>query len=111
MQMTETLARIFDLIEKTFGITLDRHSMNAARFVTHLRYVFARVSEGKQISEVHPTLYDAISNAHPEAMACALKVRYFIEMDFKTPLTTDETAYLGLHVTRLVVDERKKTTN
>ncbi|VXC02366.1 putative Beta-glucoside operon antiterminator [Microbacterium sp. 8M] len=107
MQMTETIARIFDVIEKTFEIRLDRYSMNAARFVTHLRYVFARVSTDKQISDPHPTLFDAISHAHPEAMACALKVRYLIEMAFKTSLTADETAYLGLHVARLVMDVRE----
>lgn len=107
MQMTETISRIFDVIEKTFKNQLDRHSMNASRFVTHLRYVFARVSTGKQISDPHPTLFDAISNAHPEAMACAVKIRYFIEMAFKTSLTSDETAYLGLHVARLVMDVRE----
>lgn len=111
MQMTETITRIFEVIEKSFGISLDRHSMNSARFVTHLRYVFARVSQGQQISEVHPTLFEAISNAHPEEMACALKVKYFIQMAFKTSLTLDETAYLGLHVTRLVADTRQKIQN
>jgi beta-glucoside operon transcriptional antiterminator len=107
MRMTETISRIFEVIEKSFDISLDRRSMNSSRFITHLRYVFARVAEGKQISDPHPTLFDAISNAHPEAMACAVKVRYFIEMSFKTTLTADETAYLGLHVARLVMDVRE----
>ncbi|MGP9724459.1 PRD domain-containing protein [Corynebacterium sp. AOP40-9SA-29] len=104
MQMTETIAKIFDVIEKSFGITVDRSSMNAARFVTHLRYVFARVSANRQITDPQPVLFDAISNAHPECMACAVKVRYFIEMAFDTALTADETAYLGLHIARLIVD-------
>lgn len=109
MQMTETIAQAFTIIERTFGIRIDRHSMNAARFVTHLRYVFARVDSGKQISDPHPTLFDAISNAHPEAIACAAKLQYLIEMGFKTQLTLDETAYLGLHVARLVLDVRERT--
>ena len=106
MQMTETIARIFDVIEKTFNLTLDHHSLNAARFVTHLRYVFVRVNSGKQIKEPSSVLFDAISNTHPESIACAFKIRYFIEMAFKTTLTDDETAYLGLHVARLVMDQR-----
>lgn len=110
MQMTETIARIFSVVERSFGLPIDRDSMNAARFVTHLRYVFARVSAGKQISDPHPTLFDAISNAHPEAMACAVKVRYLIEMAFEASITIDETAYLGLHIARLVLDAREGAT-
>ncbi|MEU2686880.1 PRD domain-containing protein [Streptomyces hygroscopicus] len=108
MQMTETMAQVFAIIESSFAVTINRHSMNAARFITHLRYVFARVAAGQQISDPHPTLFDAISNAHPEAMACAVKIRYRIEMAFKTSLTLDEAAYLGLHVARLVMDVRER---
>ncbi|BDH56563.1 PRD domain-containing protein [Tsukamurella sp. PLM1] len=107
MQMTETISRSFEVVEKAFDITVDRRSMNAARFITHLRYVFARVSANGQLSEPRPTLFDAISNAHPEAMACAVKVRYFIEMAFQATLTADETAYLGLHIARLTMDVRR----
>lgn len=108
MQMTETIAHSFEVIEATFDLTIDRHSMNAARFVTHLRYVFARVATGEQINDPHPMMFDAISNAHPEAMACAVKIQYLIEMAFKTSLTLDETAYLGLHVARLILDVRER---
>ncbi|MFF8186027.1 PRD domain-containing protein [Microbacterium sp. NPDC016588] len=109
MKMTETMAQAFTIIERTFHIKIDRHSMNAARFVTHLRYVFARIDSGQQISDPHPTLFDAISHAHPEAMACAVKLQYLIEMGFKTRLTLDETAYLGLHVARVVLDVTERS--
>lgn len=113
MQMTETMAQAFRVIERTFAVTIDRHSMDAARFVTHLRYVFARIAAGNQINDPHPTLFDAISNAHPEAIACAVKIQYLIEMGFHAKLTLDETAYLGLHVARLVlgVTERADVTD
>ncbi len=106
MQMTETIARIFSVIEASFGVRLDTESMNAARFVTHLRYVVARIASGKQIDESDTTFFDAMSNLHPEAMACAVKLRYIIELAFQTSLTTAETAYLALHIARLVADVR-----
>jgi len=108
VQMTETIARIFDVIERAFGIVVNRRSMSATRFVTHLRYLFTRISTGKQISESHRTLVDAIANAHPEAMICAAKLQYFIEMGASTHLTRDETAYLAMHVARLVADVRSQ---
>ncbi|AQX82260.1 hypothetical protein BWO91_14820 [Plantibacter flavus] len=104
MQMTEIIAQSFAVIESTFSIAVDRRSMNAARFITHLRYVFARVNAGQQIADPHPTLFEAISNAHPEAIACSLKIAYLIEMGVRTKLTQDEIAYLALHVARLILD-------
>ena len=63
--MTETITRMFDVIEQAFALTIDRRSMTATRFVTHLRYLFTRVTSGKQIAESHNSLVDAIANATP----------------------------------------------
>lgn len=104
VEMTQTIANAFDVIERTFAVTIDHRSMNAARFVTHLRYLYARVASGKQIADPHPTFIDAITNAHPAAAACAAKLRYTFEMNLDTALTDDEAAYLTLHVARLVAD-------
>lgn len=107
MQMTETITQVVGVVEQTFGLSIDEASLNVARFVTHLRYLFSRVASGKQIEDPHPTLAEAIGNAHPEAMACAVKVQYLIEMALATTLTPDETAYLALHIARLVWDARQ----
>lgn len=107
MEMTQTISKAFEVIEKSFGVTIDTHSMNAARFVTHLRYLYARVASGKQIVDPHPTFADAIANAHPEASACAAKLRFQFEMNLGDKLSPDEVAYLALHVARLVWDLRE----
>ncbi|WP_284990178.1 PRD domain-containing protein [Arthrobacter sp. efr-133-TYG-120] len=104
MQMTGVIAQAFALVDKTFGFTVDQQSMNAARFVTHLRYLFSRVASGKQISEKSSVLVDAIIQSHAEAVVCAAKIQYLLEMGLDTSLTRDEVAYLALHVARLVAD-------
>lgn len=76
--------------------------MDCARFVTHLRYVFARISAGSQIVEQGTTLLQAITNEHPEAVRCAYKVKYLIEAAFAVDLTADETAFVGMHLARLL---------
>ncbi|MDF1489136.1 PRD domain-containing protein [Tessaracoccus caeni] len=104
IRMTEIIARIFQIVEDTFAIKITQPSMSASRFVTHLRYVFVRIATGKQIADPHPALFDAISNTHPEAMACAMKVRFLIEVRFDASLTLDETAYIALHIARLCTE-------
>ena len=106
VEMTQTIASAFDVIERTFGMSIDHRSMEAARFVTHLRYLYARVASGKQIADPKPTFVDAITNAHPEAAACAAKLRYMFEMNLRAALTDDEVAYLALHIARLVLSVR-----
>ena len=39
-----------------------------------------------------------------EAMACAMKVRFLIEVRFDASLTLDETAYIALHIARLCTE-------
>lgn len=108
VEMTEIIARAFEVIEQSFALDIDQTSVGAARFVTHLRYLFSRISSGKQIEDPHPTLGDAISNAHPEAMTCAAKVRYLLEMRLNATITPDETAYLALHIAKLVWDAHRQ---
>jgi beta-glucoside operon transcriptional antiterminator len=105
-QMTEIITQIFDIIDKAFDIQVDQQSMNAARFVTHLRYLFIRVASGEQITEPSTMLANAIAETHPEAWGCAAKIQFGLEMGLSAVLTRDEVAYLGLHVARLVSDLR-----
>lgn len=104
MRMTEVISQAFALVDATFDFVVDQHSMNAARFVTHLRYLFSRVASGKQISEESTVLVNAIIQSHPEAVVCAAKIQYLLEMRLDATLTRDEVAYLALHVARLAAD-------
>lgn len=105
-RMTEIISQVIDVVERTLGISIDQDSMSASRFVTHLRYLFSRVESGKQIADPHPTFVEAIANAHPEAMGCAQKTRFLLEMGLSTTLTPDETAYLAMHIARLAWEVR-----
>ena len=43
-RMTEVFAQVFEIIEASYERKIDPDSMSAARFVTHLRYLFVRAS-------------------------------------------------------------------
>lgn len=105
-RMTEVIAQAFEVIESTFAVTIDPASISAARFVTHMRFLSARVASGRQIAETPGRFVGAISEEYPEAMACAGRVQYLFDLGMSTQLTRDERAYLALHITRLVTDVR-----
>lgn len=99
-QMTTVLAQIFDVIDSAYDRRLDRSGVNAARFVSHLRYFFVRMDAGAQFGD-STTLLDAVRSAYPRAHACAIKVQAVLELRLGQPINADEVAYLTLHVARL----------
>lgn len=106
IQMTERISQVMQVIESGARITIDPDSMSAARFVTHLRYLFVRLDQHKQIVDSPHALMSAIVESHPEAYELAKRVAYLLEMDGTTRLTRDEVLYLTLHVARVTSDVR-----
>lgn len=49
--MTKVIAACFSLLESRWERTIDQNAMSATRFVTHVRYVFARASTESQLRE------------------------------------------------------------
>ena len=106
-RMTELLQQVFAVLEASFARPFDTNSINAARFVTHLRYFFVRFERERQLDEDKEVLGAAVRTAYPEAATCAGRIRALLELRLGQPLTEDETTYLTLHVARLAADDRK----
>ncbi len=109
VRMTETLTQVLDVIDHAFNIRVDRESMSASRFVTHMRYVFARLDGDHQISDTPSSLVDSIQAAYPEAFKCAHRICFLLEMVLNSHISRDEIAFVSLHVARLVKDAAETT--
>jgi beta-glucoside operon transcriptional antiterminator len=105
-QMTGVFAQLFEVLEQAYGRSFDRETVNAARFITHLRYFFVRAHTGRQLAEGATGLGSAIREAYPEAFGTALKLQAVLELRLGKPLTDDEVTYLTLHVARMADDLR-----
>ncbi len=104
-RMTEVFRQVFEVLESAYARRFDASSMNAARFITHLRYFFVRVESNAQLADQRTTFSSAIQGSFPEAYACALKVGALLELRLGKPINDDEVTYLTLHVARLAADE------
>ncbi len=104
IKMTEMIGQTFDLIDRAWGCRVDQESMSAARFVTHLRYLFARLERGRQIVDSPEPLLDVICAAHPEAVIVAGQIKQLLEDELEWQVNRDELAYITLHVSRLSAD-------
>lgn len=105
-QMTGVFTQLFEVLEKAYDRPFNQDTINAARFITHLRYFFVRAQTGRQLDDGASTLSKAIRESYPEAYANALKLQAVLELRLGEPLTEDEVTYLTLHVARMVEDLR-----
>ena len=105
-QMTGVFQQLFDVLEKAFDRTIDRDTVNAARFITHLRYFFVRAHNGRQLSEGANALATAIRTSYPAEYVAATRLQAVLELRLGVPLTEDEITYLTLHVARMIEEVR-----
>lgn len=98
-KMTGLIEQMIEIIKEDAGRQLDEISI--ARFITHLRYLFVRVSQQRQLTGEPKAVSDAVANSYPEAMACADRLASLAELRLGDALTGDEISYLALHVARL----------
>ena len=93
--MTGVIQQLLDIIDHSYGITLDRSSVNVGRFITHLRYLFVRIHQYEQLDD------EVIRESYPAALRCARTIASLLELRLDTDISDDETAYLAMHVARV----------
>lgn len=105
-RMTTRITQVLDMVGSVMGIRLTQDSLDVARFVTHLRYLFTRLEHGMQIESSFSGLVESIRVGAPEAFAAAQHVHSLLAMDGRS-LTPDEIAYLALHIARFTGGNRQ----
>lgn len=104
MRMTQILAQVFDLIDAHRGSPLDRDGEAAARFVSHLHFLFVRLAEDRAVAHAPVEVREALQRSLPGVMAIALDITDLLAREWESDVTGDETTYIGLHVHRLLAE-------
>lgn len=99
--MTGVIQQMLDIIENSYGITLDQGSVSVGRFITHLRYLFVRIHQHKQLDHEPTPIVNAIRESYPDALHCAMTIAQVLELRLGADINDDEIAYLTLHVARV----------
>ena len=107
--MTGIIQQMIAVIEGAYGITLTQDSVNVARFITHLRYLFVRIHQHGQLDDEPQLIIDSIKTSYPKACQCAKQLAVVVQMRLGTGLTEAEIAYLALHVARVAEKATEKT--
>ncbi|HEY0186292.1 MAG TPA: PRD domain-containing protein [Cellulomonas sp.] len=131
VRMTEALQQILTIIDEEYGIRFDDASVEVARFITHLRFLFVRArqkpetpgSDGPAGAGAATAtagaaggaaavgtvaaggeadmLLAAVRASKPRQYASAVRIGALLEELFSWSVDQDELLYLSLHVARL----------
>lgn len=102
--MTGVIQQMLAIIEHTYHVSLGQHNVSVGRFITHLRYLFVRIYQGRQLDSEPEPIVEAIHQSYPDEVRCAKKIAEVVELRLGSSLTPAEIAYLALHVARVVAD-------
>lgn len=104
VSMTSTIGHCFLLLQHQWGTPIDQNSMSAARFVTHIRYLFVRAFEDRQLNDLHIDVMASVRKTYPAAADAAIALARLIAEAVERNLTNDEVSYLALHTSRLYAE-------
>lgn len=100
--MTRTLERIFDALDAHAHAPLDRWGQPAARFVAHLRFLFARLARAESGGGAPDQVARALAGVDPAIWASTGQIADVIAQEWGWSVSEDERAYIALHVYRLL---------
>lgn len=103
--IADLMSEIIAMIDAQLPNQLDYSSLSLARFVTHLRYLFARLEQKSSIALPNDaSLRNEIRQNWPSAWGLAERARILISGSLDTECNDSEVGYLAIHIQRLIED-------
>jgi beta-glucoside operon transcriptional antiterminator len=100
--VTRLISELLDLVSAIAGREVRDDAMATSRFVSHLRYLFLRLNRPEAATTSVTGVLAALVKEQPEAYQTALRLAYLIESRISLRVSDEETAYLTIHVARLL---------
>ncbi|MFC0675470.1 PRD domain-containing protein [Brachybacterium hainanense] len=103
--MTGVIQQMLAVVGERFGMDVAQDTMSAARFITHVRYLFVRIHQHRQLTGQESTIGRGIRENFPEATRTAQQLATIVELRLGQGLSEDEVSYLALHVARMTMEK------
>lgn len=88
---------ITELVEDELGISINRESLDYARFLTHIRFAIERIMNNNPIKN---ELLISIKRKYKKSYAIAKKAAKIIESELSKEVVDDEIGYIAIHIER-----------
>lgn len=101
-QYAKMIGGIVNMVRYSLQTDIDTNSIHYIRFITHVRFFVERYISNNLLNDEEEELYNQMWTLYPAAMEIATKVKRYIEKFYHQTIPKEETAYLGVHINRLI---------
>lgn len=105
LEITQMIDDIYNIVLNKFSFEINKDSLSYSRFVTHLRFLFQRLLEGKDIEiEKSTNLLNIMKSQYPKQYECIEEIMRYISKHDRFNISDrqdDEELYLLLHIIKL----------
>ena len=104
MNYAKLIASVNSLIRYSIHTTFDNSSAHYQRFITHLKFFAERFFNDRMLDD-SGQLFEQIVQLYPQAIEISFLIKDHLELVYSKKITKEETAYLAIHINRLLNSE------
>lgn len=106
---TKLIEEVLDIVRNFYDEEIAEDSLTWYRFINHLRYFSMRIIKGTPFNEdaKDKELLDILFLKYQDASMCAVNIKRFIKIHYKTDIGNEELLYLTIHIQRAMQQKGK----
>lgn len=101
IEITRMIDDMYEIVESTFDLEVDKDCLEYTRFIMHLRVFFERILRQNHLKEEKSNaLLQNLIQEYPEQYRCVQKILKYVSSKYDTPMD-GEVLYLLVHIVKL----------
>ena len=104
VRITELISRIVAVVQAYYGVALDDQSLDYGRFITHLKFLGQRITQGQYAQDNDSEFQSMIVRRYRYDYQCAERIRDDLAQALSIRLPPEEMTFLTIHLHRLAMN-------
>ncbi|MFJ3456439.1 BglG family transcription antiterminator LicT [Scandinavium goeteborgense] len=101
-QITRLIYQLQNIVKIFFNLSLDEHTLNYQRFITHLKFFAQRVIDGVVINNDDEEFFALAQRRYQLTLKCVDAIDEFVRKNYHHPMSNSEKLYLTVHIENIV---------
>jgi beta-glucoside operon transcriptional antiterminator len=101
-QITRLIYQLQNIVKIFFNLSLDEHTLNYQRFITHLKFFAQRVIDGIVVNNDDEEFFALAQRRYQRTLKCVDVIDEFVSKNYQHPMSNSEKLYLTVHIENIV---------
>lgn len=106
VSITRLIPQLVHIVENTFSVLLEEHSLEYGRFITELKNLVQRMINQEKADNIDQKFKDMVKELYPEEYACSEKIIEHLKGYYPEGNVKEEQAILTIQIRRFILGGR-----